>query len=249
MEDIYSVTFRVASTDVDAQNYLRPAAVLTWFQHYGTEHGAILHMDRDYLVENYHACWILARVWFRFLRPVTEGETVTLKTWCRGAGGLIVYRDFDIFSGDELVGEGISAWVIADLDTRTMLRPGTVENLAVYCAPECCKDRQLKLIRRPTNCYSVYNREVRYSDLDINGHMNNTRYADVIMDAFRPDRLSGKFVKEFQLNYSVECKFSDELEISLANTDSGFYVDGRTNDGRRYFEAKILFEDFEDCVK
>lgn len=243
MSGIYSSEFQIPTTDVDFNNCVKPAAVLSWFQNYSTLHSEALNITRDYLVSNYHACWILVRVWFRFERPVYSGEQITVKTWCRGAGGVIVYRDFDFFCGDEKVGEGTEAWIIADLESRSMLRPASVENLAAYVAPDCIKSKQLKLIRMPKVRRPVYNRTVRYADLDVNGHMNNIRYADVIMDAFLPEQLRGKFVQELQLNYSQECKFGEVLEVSTAEVENGVYVDGCAEDGTRRFEAIVQVAD------
>ena len=239
MNEIFSKTFTVSSTETDLNDQMRPAAVLSRFQELGTQHASILNMDRDYLVRNYHACWLLARVWYQLYRPLHEGEEVTVHTWCRGAGGLIVYRDYDIYVGEEYVGEGVAAWVIADLDTRTMLRPGSVENIAIYEPPKSVKEKQLRLIRTPKERVKIYDRTVRLSDLDINGHMNNTKYADVILDAFTPGEFENTFISQFQLNYSQECRYGETVELSRGNDDNGCYVDGCCEDGKRRFEAHI----------
>ena len=165
-----------------------------------------------------------------------------MDTWHRGASGIIFNRDFDIFIGDELVGEGVSAWVVADIEDRKMLRPSSIDTIAGAKVPDRAKDRQLKLIREPKEKEHSYPRTIRYSDLDINGHMNNTKYADVLMDVFSPEEMAGKFVSQMQLNYSQECKMGEIMDISRLISGDSCYMDGCCGDGKRRFEATVQLQ-------
>lgn len=244
MNEIYTRTVEIGSATVDLYDNIRPSAMLQLLQELGTDHSAVLHMDRDYLVEEYHACWMLARVWYRVTRPLHAGELLTIRTWHRGASSLIVYRDYDLFVGNEQVGEAVAAWVVADIGSRKMLRPSAIENIAVSNPPEQVKDRQLRLIRSPKEKKHVYDRTVRYSDLDVNGHMNNTRYADVLVDALSAQELEGRFISELQLNYSQECKAGETMEISRLMGEDSCYIDGCSDDGKRRFEATVQFQPY-----
>ncbi len=241
MNEIYTQNIVVRSTDTDLNDNLRPAALLQYFQELGTAHSAILRMDRDYLIRHYHACWILARVWYRLERPVHGGETLRIDTWHRGAGGMTFYRDYALYSGDEQIGEGVSAWVVADVDNRKMLRPSAIDSIAEAKAPEHVSQRQLKLIREQKDKVWAYDRTVRCSDLDVNGHMNNTKYADVLLDAFAPEELAGRFVSQLQLNYSQECKMGETMQIFRRMDGESCYIDGCSGDKNRRFEATVQF--------
>ena len=240
--EILEQDFTIASTDVDAYGNCRPAALLRFFQDLATEHADRLGMGRGYLTQEYHAVWMLARVWYRLDRPLHMGETVTVRTWHRGAGGLIVYRDFDLMVDGAPVGEAVSAWIVADIESRKMLRPTGVENIAASPVPETVKEKQLKLIRTPKEREYVYTKTIRYSDLDLNFHMNNTKYADVLLDAMAPEELQGKFLSEMQLNYSQECLAGEAVDICRHVEDDRCYIDGCGGDGARRFEAILQFQ-------
>lgn len=241
MSDIYTEIITVETTHTDLYDNLRPNALLQFFQQLGTNHSVILNIGRDYLVEKYHACWILARVWYRLSRPIHAGEVLKIDTWHRGDSGIIFYRDFDLFVGDEHVGEGVSSWVVADIESRKMLRPSAIDTIAGAKAPDRVKALQLKMIRDPKDKTPVYDRTVRYSDLDVNGHMNNTKYADLLLDALTPEELEGRFISELQLNYSRECKIGETLNVSRKMDESGCYIDGCCGDSERRFEARLQF--------
>lgn len=245
MNEIYTKDFEIGTTAVDLYNHCRPAAILEMFQELATGHAELQGQSREYLVQNYHACWILARVWIGLRRPILVGETVTATTWSRPPKGTIVYRDADFYVGDELVGEAVAAWIIADTESRKMLRPGSIERVAASSSPGVMKDRELRLIRSPGEKDHVYDKTVRYSDLDLNGHMNNTKYADVLMDAFDPKELEGKFLSELQLNYSQECRPGETMEIFRGKLEDFCYIDGCDREGKRRFEATVQFRPCE----
>lgn len=242
MQGIYEKTYPISSTEVDVYGNCRPSALLSFFQDMGGEHSEATGTGRDYLMSEYHAFWMLVRVWYRLDRPLKTGERLSLRTWQRGCGGLIVYRDFDLLVDGRPVGEAVSAWVVADFESRKMLRPGRIRRLVEAPVPDCVKDRQLKLIRTPKDLREVYRRTVRYSDLDINGHMNNTKYADVLLDALQVRELKGRFISELQLNYSLECRAGETMTIFRGLEAEPCYIDGRGDDGARRFEAIVQFQ-------
>ena len=48
---------------------------------------------------------------------------------------------------------------------------------------------------------------MHYSDTDVNGHVNNTRYADFACDAVELDKLPPEqFLAEMQIGYLAECR-------------------------------------------
>ena len=243
MHEVFEMKYTIRSTDVDIFGNCRPSALLCVFQDMATDHSRIAGMDQDILTERYNAAWLLVRMWYRLERPLRMGEELSLRTWHRGAGGLIVYRDFDLTVNGQSVGEAVSAWVVADRENRKMLRPSLVECIASSPVPENVKERQLKLIKTPKDKQLIHRREIRYSDLDLNGHMNNTRYADVIMDVMTAAEMQGRWVSEMQINYSMECGPGESISIFRRMEEGSCYVDGCSDDGARRFEATVQFSD------
>ncbi len=223
MNECYEKSFGITSTEVDVFGNCCPAALLRFFQDLATEHASLIGSERDYLIQEYHAIWMLVRVWYQIRRPLKMGE------------------DFDLYVGEEYVGEAISAWVVADTVSRKMLRPASIQAIAAAPVPKEVKTKQLKLIRTPKNRREVYTKTVRFSDLDVNGHMNNTRYADVLMDALTVEELKGKYLSSLQLNYSMECRAGESMTISRDMGEDACYIDGCSEDGTRRFEAILQF--------
>jgi acyl-ACP thioesterase len=62
----------------------------------------------------------------------------------------MLYRDFDLFVDGEPVGEAVSAWVLADADSRRLLKMSTVEDVMRTGGGELCKQRKLAKVRMRT---------------------------------------------------------------------------------------------------
>ena len=85
-------------------------------------------------------------------------------------------------------------------------------------------------------------RKVGYSDLDSNGHVNNSRYGNYILDALPEDILEQE-ISEFKINYSKEAFLGEEMTIvgSFSDDKKKAIVAGRTERGTS-FEALLAYK-------
>jgi acyl-ACP thioesterase len=90
----------------------------------------------------------------------------------------------------------------------------------------------LKSVEFENPSYSCY---VQNSEVDINGHLNNTRYADYILNAFpSPVQYSG-----FEISYSKEAVKGDKIDIGIEEHDDCWIASGKVN-GEKCFNAKLI---------
>ena len=83
---------------------------------------------------------------------------------------------------------------------------------------------------------------MRYSDTDINGHVNNIRYADFACDTLDMDRLEqDRFLSQMQIGYLAECRPGDLLTLETGEQEDGVYVRGTDQEGKPRFEAALGF--------
>ena len=86
----------------------------------------------------------------------------------------------------------------------------------------------------------VFYAEPRYSDLDANGHVNNTRYADWLCDALGIDMMKKKRIAVFTVDYRHEVLPGDRLEMVLGTDGGGFSLSGKKDD-TLYFDIGGTF--------
>jgi acyl-ACP thioesterase len=65
--------------------------------------------------------------------------------------------------------------------------------------------------------------KVRYSDLDLNNHVNNTSYILWVENILRENNFS---TNELLINYQAECMLGDEVILSLWKKDEEMLLQG-----------------------
>lgn len=236
----FEYPYTVNSRDTDLFDHCRPSALLSLFQEAATAAAVDLGVSREEMLERHNAFWMLARMWYRLDRPLRWNETVRIRTWHRGGKGASMYRDFDLFEGEKRVGEAVSTWVLADAATHKPLRLSNLSEFQGTSGEGLCKDRLLTKVRLPEGMALAEERPLRYSDTDINRHVNNSKYADFACDALHLETLGeGQFVSSLQVGFLAECRAGETLELYTGQAEGVWYVHGSDAGGKSRFDAAL----------
>ena len=232
--------YPIDSRDVDPWNHCKPSGLMGILQEAAVAAACELHASRPEMMEKYNLFWMLARMWYRLDRPLKWNETLSIRTWHRGGSGASSYRDFDLFVDGKPVGEAVSVWVLADADTHRLARMSKIEEFQGTDGGELCKDKTLSRFKLPQEMAAADHRAMHYSDTDINGHVNNVRYADFICDAIRMDQLGQDFyVSALQVDYLAECMAGETITLFTGEQDGLRYVRGADTAGKSRFEGAV----------
>ena len=242
MSTFYEYEVRLSGLDMDGRGHCKASALLNHLQNAATLAAEDGGFSREVLVERYGAFWMLARSWYRLSRPLAFEDKLTIRTWHRGSRGALMYRDYDILANGQPVGESVSAWVLASLQGHKLLRLGDVTELEGTSGGALCKTMTLAKLHHPAQLRTAAQRPMYYSDTDINGHVNNIRYADFACDALELEGLpEDRFLAEMQIGYLAECRPGDLLTLQVGEQGEGRYVRGIDAGGNSRFEAALFF--------
>lgn len=244
MEPIYSQSFEISDLHVDCYGRLLPSKILYLMQEVAGTHFAKLSMDYDSLAQR-GLFWAITRNKVQISRLPMRGETIRLETWPMPTTRVAYPRSIVAYdeAGNEVF-RSITLWVLMDLNSRSMILPGksgiSVEGTLrgnELASPLGLPAKALE--NRGSRC-------VRFTDLDRNRHMNNTKYMDWIWDLLPGEFHGAHTIREFTVCYLNEAREGQELNLSWGFAEDGsLHVDAHRNtDGRdeRIFAAKILFD-------
>ena len=243
MEPIYQQEFTITDNTVDRYGRLKPSVILYFVQEVAGRHFDVISMDYDALA-SHGMIWAIIRQRVQITRLPNRGETIRVETWPMPTTRVAYPRSVVAYDawGNELF-RSISIWVLMDLNTRNMILPsksgiavaGTLRGneLAV---PGGLPAKLLRSHRSRTVCFT---------DLDRNGHMNNTRYLDWIDDLLPSAFHEHHTFRDFTVCYLSETREGQELELRWDFLEEGcIQVDAHRNlDGKdeRVFSARLLF--------
>ena len=244
MKPIYVQNFEITDIAVDCYGRLKPSMILFFAQEIAGRHCTELSVDYDTLAQK-RLFWAVTRHKVQITRLPMRGETIRLETWPMPTTRVAYPRSIVAYdeAGNEVF-RSITLWVLMDLNNRSMVLPGKsgIEVAGTLRGNELASPLGLpaKALRNRRS------RMVSFTDLDRNGHMNNTKYLDWIYDLLPASFHGSHNIREFTACYLNEAREGQELLLSWDFPEEGcLQIDAHRQSedkDERIFAAKILFD-------
>ncbi len=235
--------FKVHSFEVDFKSLGTPENLCRHFQEAAWNHAEHLGVGYERLRQE-NKIWVLSRLLLRFDRHARWGETIAVHTWPRQARSVFALRDFEMFGSDgaRLVA-GASAWLVLNATTRKPQRVDKlVSSIESFCEKRALEQEPEKLEAMAPQP-SVTQRTVCYSDIDVNGHVNNARYIGWILDSYAIDFHRTHAIRLMEINYEGETTSGERISISSCENGHGDYRHSivKEESGIEVCRAKLLW--------
>ena len=237
----YTYNYNVTSFDADQNRELTLSALLRIQQEAGEQHLNTGGLGYKFL-HSMGIIFILTRAGTVIHRLPRFGDgEVCCKTWSNGFSGMLFTRSYTLTSADgELLAESASTFTAVDPNTFRLLRPGKLTEMDLPHHPElrnaCPVPAKLRF-SGDEGFVPALSRDITYSMIDYNGHLNNTKYADIIYDAY-PDELWQNDIKSLNINFLGQALCGDIIDVECAEL-SGRYL-FRAGHGRgQCFSAEL----------
>lgn len=230
---IYSKDFDLRTTDFDCYTRLLPSSVLDLFQVAAGEHANLLDCGIDSLFER-QLMWMLLRVKYCVIDQPALFERVRVKTWPLAAKRVGFERDYLIEGEDgrPLI-KGTSDWVVVHSERKKIMpTAGIYPEAMEFLTDRSFEERPVKLKDFETDLPTL-SICPGFSALDMNGHVNNTKYAGFALDALNPKRQDE--IIAFQIDYRHEVKLGEALSLFTSVTNGLHLVKGVDSAGETKF--------------
>lgn len=243
MEPLYTQNFEITDHYVDCFGRMTPESILLMIQEVAGKHCTALSVDYDTLAKR-RMFWAVTRHRVQVSRMPRLGETIRVETWPMPTTRVAYPRSVVAYdaAGNECF-RAISLWVLMNLDTRSMILPGKsgISVVGSLRGLELPSPGSLALMDHT----HTRQRQVCFTDLDRNGHMNNTRYLNWVSDLLPSAFHQSHEVKEFTICYHAEAREGQLLDLSWDfPQEDCLQVDARRADsdqGERVFSARLLY--------
>ena len=246
MEAIHQREYVVSATDANSAGRLKNSRILAIMQQIAGEHSALLGVDQAAL-DSKQLFWAVIRHRVQITRLPKSGETIRVCTWPMPTTRTAYPRATAAYDekGQELF-RGISLWILMDMETRAMVLPGKsgVDVQGSLQGNELTLPGSLL----PKELANTERRTVRFSDLDINRHMNNCRYMEWVDDLLDADFHEAHSPKELLVCYLSEARESEKIDIAWeVSQEDVLRVDAQRDEAglsaghSRVFAAQVQF--------
>ena len=243
MEPLYIQNYTVGSIDVDCFGRMKESMLLFLAQEAAGEHSKSLSVGYDDLAAR-RMFWAITRHRVQITRLPMRGETIRIETWPMPTTKVAYPRSVVVYDGQgQECFRAVSLWVLMDMDKRSMILPGKSGISVVGTLRGTELDSPMGLPSKTLRCHC--SRTVSFTDLDRNGHMNNTRYLDWISDLLPSGFHRNHQPREMTVCYLSEAREGQELTLSWEFSEAGaLNLDAHRTEGDkslRIFSARLQY--------
>ncbi|MDR0404750.1 MAG: hypothetical protein LBH37_03050 [Oscillospiraceae bacterium] len=239
MGEVYKKTVKVSLQDCDMQDRMSASSILKNSQQASIEHCKNLNASKDYYRNN-GLVFLLAQVSLEFYKNPRSDDVLSVVSEPFRPLRAIHYRYTEFLDAkDNFCFASVdSRWVLVDIKRKRIVRQPPTD-LMFKNASECVKKHPHKL-QRSSDVILIGRETATYSRCDVNHHLNNAEYANIIFDYLPTEVLKEKFPRRMLICYRKEIPLGREFELFLSESENNYYFLG-ANHEEKYFEVNVVF--------
>ena len=227
----------ITASQCDFTGRLGMAQCLDMFMDAASRHADELGMGRRELAKK-DLFWMITKNRLRIFRMPEMSDAVTLTTWPQRPDKMHSDRCYTLKKDGELLAAGKCEWVNYNFVT------GKLSPVSELFSPEhefCADDTIPEGFDRIGGEFpeTVCEYKVRTLDVDVNSHVNNTKYVYALMDIFTTKELKEHPVKQIEVIYKNQAREGDTLVIRRRINGDGTEDYKVTSEGTAIFYARL----------
>lgn len=233
--------YDITVSHVNAEFTVTKKHIFEMLQDIATDHADMLGFGWHAL-NSEGKVFVLSKMCVELDGEIRLGDCLTVTTWPTKPNRFFADREFVACNQDgQTVLRATSRWCLLDLNKRSIINPDSISHL--YDGPYKEENSSVSAVSEKLNVDQSYthnyDKVIRWSDLDMNKHVNNTNYPLYAMDCASED-LAFCAVKRIELQYHSEAHYGDVLSMYSKEVDKRLMVVGKIGD-KVCFTAKISF--------
>ena len=237
MQKTYQERLIVRGGECDKFRRMRMDAVFMAMQEGGERHAKLLGLGHDAMLSR-GLFFVLSRTHVHIDRMPLCGETVIHTTWPGNANKFFCprFHTFTAEDGTPLLSSG-ALWVLLDTQNRRIVSPvkldlGFPDNSDIP-DPIALPSRLPRAGENP----ALLSRTPVFSEFDINGHVNNTKYIAWICDALGSETFRDHRLRELTVSYEKEIRAESPLTLALSREGDAFTFQVLSSEKLKHFFA------------
>jgi len=228
--------------DIDPDLKLRVQSTARFFQEMATFHSTQIGAGPDVLFAK-GVVWFLHRLEIEFFRYPKLGEKIQLATWSRGFKGYKGFREYQIRSSVGEIARGSSVWLFFDFKRKRISKVPDHISRCYEIDDEKWFDTEIDDWKPCGKIHPEQQMDIslRYSDFDVNGHVNNTIYLGFLESLYhRMINGNGRLIKNIKIRFNREISRTTEHIRSGWKKTGGIYQCNIFDDSALYADAQII---------
>ncbi len=187
------------------------------------------------------ATWVLTRFSLEMSRLPSQYQKISIETWVEEVHTLNTIRNYRIFDADgHVIGNATSVWVMIHLERRRPMELKLLKGIHNFATfEESGIERTKKLDEVGGEPVDEF--QAKYSDIDINQHVNTVRYIDWMLNTFSLEEHKKHRIKRLDINFMHEIFVEDKVSVYKTEIEKNdFRLELKAN-GKTACRGRIVF--------
>ena len=219
---IYTEKFKMGLKDIGTDNKIKNRTILEFLENIGAYQSDVVGYGAEF-TNGTGLAWVLLDWRLKVLQRPVYGDILEIKTWGRAMNKASSYRDFEVYNQKgTLCAIATSKWAMVDIKKGKIVKIS--DEIVEKYSPEekCVFDSKIldKLEVPKTNNTSITTKyKVNRKDIDLNGHMHNLYYLDLVYEALPEDIYLNETFDNVRIHYKREIKPKEILNCDYTFED------------------------------
>jgi acyl-ACP thioesterase len=239
--------FKISFFDCDASAYLRISRLFEFFQETALAYLRDQGFDFLSMIKKDKFTLVISRIKLRISHLPLWGEEISISTWLKGFNPeKVAWGDYDVrdSQGNSIM-QATSSWLLIDLRDGKA-KPFKEGPYHFEISPELnALPEAIDLLEPSGMPKTALVKAVRYSDIDLNYHVNNCRYSDWVLDTVNMEELKERRIRSIQLNYMQQVEYNAKVALMrFPNTRHHVVIFGVNEEHPEqvHFQARVGFD-------
>jgi len=225
----YHQQFLILSNEADLHNRASFYSISNYLQEAARTHAMHLGWGIEFLREK-NMFWVLTRMEIKMDEFPAPGSFIDVETWPKSTDRLFALRDFLISANGKTIGRATSSWALLQLPHRRPMLLQDMGDIMHMLKNKHAIEQPAAKIAATVPGSEDFKRLVQYSDLDLNAHVNNTRYLTWMLDTLPLDYHHKYAPFSASLNYLAEVFAEQTVRIKRQQTAPHVWLFGICNE-------------------
>lgn len=217
---IFKYDFEIGLENINDKLEVTNKALLQFLENCAAKHSDSIQRGIANIIDN-GVTWVLLEWNLKVIERPKYGEILEIHTWIRDCTKFYTYRDFEIYSNGKLKVIASAKWMLIDINKLKPVRIS--EDLLKEYEPEIGKSAfneiEFPKMLEQENYEREINFHIRRSDIDVNNHVHNLNYLDMVHEVFDIDETDN-----VRILFKKEIKYKDKVNVLGIKRDKKYYI-------------------------
>lgn len=238
---MYEETVLLQPQMMDNKGCLKLGELLSILSNIATHHAYQLGVYSDEMKGRYG--WVVSKLKISLDQPIQNQDSLTVMTYPSTGTNVRFPRSYELYHHETRLGAVISDWSMIDLEKRRIVIPKRIGLTFPPQASTPIMSFEEGMVEGPWAFLET--RRVRYSEVDVNGHLNNAHYVMWALDALPLHFLEHHWIQKIVIFFKKETMMNQALHLYICDQEAFTTIQGVDDGNDIHFQILFWSREYE----